>query len=134
MRSALIEGLDRLAESVGGAHRATIECNVIPGTPAVINSDEIAVWLRAAATDVVGTEGVCPLRSPNMGGEDFAVYLQTIPGGFVRLGAQPESWDGSGAHSSGFRFDEAVLPIGARYFARLCAVVAEECSGGGAGS
>ena len=125
VRATLIDGLNRLAESIGNSHRATIECNVIAGTPAVINTEEIAVWLQAAATHVVGAEGVCPLRSPNMGGEDFAVYLQTIPGGFVRLGAQPESWDGSGAHSSGFRFDEAVLPVGARFFARLCEVVAE---------
>jgi amidohydrolase len=124
VRGQLVEGLERLAASVGAAHRAVIETRIIPGTPAVINSAEIAVWLQAAATEVVGSEGVGPLRSPNMGGEDFAFYLQTTPGGFVRLGAQPENWDGSGAHSTGFRFDEAVLPIGSRYFTQLCEVVA----------
>jgi hippurate hydrolase len=132
VRAALIEGLNRLAESVGSAHRATIECNIIQGTPAVINSEEIAAWLQTAAADIVGAEGLCNLRSPNMGGEDFAVYLQSIPGGFVRLGAQPENWNGSGAHSSGFRFDEAVLPIGAQYFAKICEVVAGAGTGAGA--
>jgi hippurate hydrolase len=128
VRDQLIAGLERLAESIGAAHRAEIEVEVIEGTPAVINTEAVAPWLHAAAADIVGPESVIPLRSPNMGGEDFAFFLQASQGGFVRLGAQPEGWDGSGAHSRGFRFDEAVLPIGARFFHRLCQVVAESAA------
>jgi hippurate hydrolase len=51
-----------------------------------------------------------------MGGEDFAYYLERLPGCFVRLGAQVEGREGYPAHSSRFDFDEAVLPVGARYF------------------
>lgn len=125
-RAQLLGALDRLADATGRAHGVEIDCQVLEGgTPPVVNSAEIASLLRRAASDVVGDDGVRRLRSPNLGGEDFSFYLQACRGGFVRLGAQPPEWDGSGAHSGGFRFDEGVLPIGARLFERLCHRAAE---------
>ncbi len=119
MRSRLLEGLERLAAAVGAAHGVGIDCHVESGTPAVVNDAAAAALMRRAAADVVGEAGVLPLRRPNLAGEDFAFYLERTAGGFVRLGAQPRDWDGSGAHSGGFRIDEGVLAIGARYFHRL---------------
>jgi len=123
-REQLIAGLERLAGAVAAAHRVEMRCTTIPGTPPIVNTEETAVPLRLAATEVVGEAGVGRLKRPNLAGEDFAFYLERCTGGFVRLGAQPSDWDGTGAHSGGFRFDEAVLPIGARFFHRLCHVVA----------
>jgi hippurate hydrolase len=51
-----------------------------------------------------------------MGGEDFACYMEKIPGCYVRLGARAPGREGFPAHSSKFEFDEEVLLIGARYF------------------
>jgi len=123
-RAHLLDGLTRLAATVATSHRVAVDCVVIDGTPPVINTPEIAPILRRAATDVAGKD-VVPLRSPNLGGEDFAFYLVACRGGFLRLGAQPTKWNGSGAHSAGFRFDERVLPIGAHLFERLCHRAAE---------
>jgi hippurate hydrolase len=71
---------------------------------------------RRAAAAVVGEENAVPLHTPNMGGEDFAYYMEKIPGCYVRLGARAEGHEGFPAHSSRFDFDEEVLEIGARYF------------------
>ena len=50
-----------------------------------------------------------------MGGEDFAVYLQHIPGAFVSIGSASEF----GLHHPAFNPDEASIEGAARYFALL---------------
>lgn len=54
-----------------------------------------------------------------MGGEDFAHYLQEIPGCYIRLGARPSRDQGFPAHSSRFDFDEAALTVGASWMAAV---------------
>ena len=50
-----------------------------------------------------------------MGGEDFAVYLQQIPGAFVSIGSNSPY----GLHHPAFNPDEALIEPAARYFAQL---------------
>ena len=50
-----------------------------------------------------------------MGGEDFAVYLQQIPGAFVSIGSDSPY----GLHHPAFNPDEGLIDEAARYFARL---------------
>ena len=49
------------------------------------------------------------------GGEDFAVYLQQIPGAFVSIGSNSPY----GLHHPAFNPDEALIEPAARYFAQL---------------
>ena len=50
---------------------------------------------------------------PNLGGEDFACYLQKVPGLFMFLGGgNPERGITAMNHSDRFDMDEAVLPTG----------------------
>jgi metal-dependent amidase/aminoacylase/carboxypeptidase family protein len=50
---------------------------------------------------------------PNLGGEDFASYLQKVPGLFMFLGGgNPERGITAMNHSDRFDMDEAVLPTG----------------------
>jgi amidohydrolase len=50
---------------------------------------------------------------PNLGGEDFACYLERVPGMFMFLGgANPERGITAMNHSDRFDMDEAVLPTG----------------------
>ncbi|MDU1108240.1 MAG: amidohydrolase, partial [Enterobacter sp.] len=51
----------------------------------------------------------------HMGGEDFAVYLQQIPGAFVSIGSNSPY----GLHHPAFNPDEALIEPAARYFAQL---------------
>jgi amidohydrolase len=53
------------------------------------------------------------MESPIMGGEDFAYYLQKVPGTFVFMGgANKKKGVHSKLHSSGFTIDEDTLPLG----------------------
>lgn len=56
-----------------------------------------------------------PSRDLHLGGEDFAVYLQHIPGAFVSIGSASEY----GLHHPAFNPDERLIAPAAHYFARL---------------
>lgn len=116
VRDHLIGALRRVANAVGRLHEAEVTVSFDAGTPVVVNPSAMVAVARRAAGRIVPEEDVVPLHAANMGGEDFAYYLERLPGCFVRLGAQVEGREGYPAHSSRFDFDEAVLPVGARYF------------------
>jgi len=53
------------------------------------------------------------MESPIMGGEDFAYYLQEVPGTFVFMGgANKKKGIHSKLHTTQFNIDEEVLPLG----------------------
>lgn len=116
VRDQIVSSLQRICESIGRLHNARIQVTIEEGTPPVVNPPEMAELARQAASRVVGEQNAVPLHTTNMGGEDFAYYLQKIPGCYVRLGVRGEGREGFPAHSSRFDIDEAALGIGARYF------------------
>ena len=115
VREHVMEALRRVSQATGQLHQAEIVVSFDAGTPVVVNPPAMAEIARRAALRVVSRDHVVPLPTANMGGEDFAYYLEKVPGCFVRLGAQVPGREGYPAHSSRFDFDEAVLPVGARY-------------------
>lgn len=125
VRTALKESLERIAHAIGQLHGAKIEVEWVPGTPPVINSKEMTVLVREAALRVVGGERVQPLRTANMGGEDFSYYLQHVKGGYIRFGSQVPGREGFPAHSSRFDFDENALATGAAWFAQIARLAGE---------
>jgi len=72
---------------------------------------------------------VTELRTANMGGEDFAEYLEVVPGAYIRIGAQVPGRENFPAHSSRFDFDESALPVGAAWLARVARDAAEAMAG-----
>ncbi|MHC5115088.1 MAG: M20 metallopeptidase family protein [Planctomycetota bacterium] len=116
VRNHLIRAVDRMAVAAGHLHGAKVAFEVLRSTPPVSNPSELADIARAAATEVVGADDVCPLEIANMGAEDFGNYMQVVPGCYVRFGSQVAGREGYPAHSSRFDVDEDVLRIGAAYY------------------
>ena len=89
------------------------------GYPALINDPEMSRLVAAACAKGIGKENVEFLR-PSMGGEDFAYYLEKVPGSFFRLGCGNEAKGiVNPFHSSRFDIDEDVLPFGVEMFTRI---------------
>ena len=89
------------------------------GYPALINDPEMSRLVAAACARGIGKENVEFIR-PSMGGEDFAYYLEKVPGSFFRLGCRNEEKGiVNPFHSSRFNIDEDVLPFGVEMFARI---------------
>jgi carboxypeptidase Ss1 len=60
------------------------------------------------------------MESPIMGGEDFAYYLEDVPGTFVFMGgANRKKGIHSKLHSAGFNIDEKTLPLGTAFLYSL---------------
>ena len=119
VRDHLKQSIRRVAESIGQLHQADLEIEILDGTPMVINTPEATALAREAAVEVVGEQHVRTLGRGNMGGEDFAYYVQRVPGSYIRFGARLPDSQGFPAHSSRFDFDEAALPLGAAWLATV---------------
>ncbi len=118
-RRRLHAGLDRMARALGELHRAEIDLEIRPGYPPVVNSPEETEVARRAAVAVVGERGLVPMEHPSMGSEDFAFYLEKIPGCYVRFGARRREDEYIPLHSPVFDINEEVLKVGAAWFARV---------------
>ncbi len=129
VRESLQRAIVRIATAVGQLHGADVTVEIRPGTPPVINPPAMTAIAREAAVDVVGADNVEPLHTANMGGEDFAYYLQEIPGCYIRFGAAVMGKEGFPAHSSRFDIDEDALGVGAAWFARVARLCGERLSG-----
>jgi hippurate hydrolase len=128
VRAHLNAALRRVCEAVAKQHGAKVRIKIVPGTPPVLNHKVMTSIARDAACAVVGAERVESLRAANMGGEDFACYLEQIPGCYIRFGAKPASEDvekPAPAHSSRFDFDERALAVGAAWFAKVARMATE---------
>lgn len=124
-RKRIMESLRRMARGVASLHRANIKVEIEEGYPPVINHPVATRLAREAALKVVGKEGLSRQPHPSLGGEDFAFYLQHVPGCFVRFGAVKEGLENVPAHSPKFDFDERVLPIGAKFLAEVARIALE---------
>jgi amidohydrolase len=117
VRDLVMGRLQALAESLGGAFQVKADYRFLPGVPSTINDEAVAADLHAAAVGVLGPENVTYLR-PKMGGEDFGLFTQQVPGAFMRLGcANAERGITHKGHSPYFDVDERALPIGVEIMA-----------------
>ncbi|WP_257220754.1 MULTISPECIES: M20 aminoacylase family protein [unclassified Pseudomonas] len=74
----------------------------------------------AAARNIVGEQAVDPEVSPMMISEDFGAFIQKVPGNFVFIGNGSQGQEGATPlHNAGYDFNDAILPIGARYFSEV---------------
>lgn len=123
VRARLLHELTQITTSVASAHGVTATVTVDEGTPPIVNPAREAAWARDAATSVLGRGAVVPFGITNMGGEDFAFYMERIPGCFLRFGARHIGEAATAAHSARFDVAEGAIIVGAAVLAE-CARVA----------
>jgi hippurate hydrolase len=116
-RQLLLDEVRRLVESVAAAYGLGARVEVAMGTPPLINPARGAAWARAAATELLGADAVVGLGFLNMGGEDFAYYLERMDGCFLRIGAREPGGEATAAHSPRFAPAEEAIFCGAAVLA-----------------
>lgn len=124
-RALMLRELERIATSVALAHGVDATVSIERGTPPIVNPPEAASWARRAAAAVVGDENVVPLGFLNMGAEDFAHYMEHMPGCFLRIGAREAGGAIIPAHAPTFYPAEESIFVGAAVLAE-CARVASQ--------
>jgi hippurate hydrolase len=128
-RALLTGEVRRISEAIATAYGLTAAVTLRGGTPPIVNPAGTAAWAREAVTRVLGADALVPLGTTNMGGEDFAQYMQTIPGCFMRIGAREPGGRVIAAHSPAYYAAEDALFIGAAVLAESARVASEALAG-----
>ncbi len=101
-RALLREEVERIAVHVGAAHRVEALITHEYGTPPIVNPERPVTWAREAVIQVLGADALAPLGLLNMGGEDFAYYMEKMEGCFLRIGAREAGTENIPAHTPRF--------------------------------
>ena len=124
-RRRLVEEVRHIAQATAALHRLRGEVSIELGPPPLVNPPGPAAWARRAAGAVLGDAAVVPLGFVNMGGEDFAAYLERMPGCFLRIGAREPGGEPIPAHSPRFYAAEESIFVGAAVLAEAARVASE---------
>ena len=116
LRKMMPERIEELARGVAKGMRGDVALDYTFSYPVTVNDEDAAARALSVADDLFGGDSVLELPNPSMGGEDFAYFLEKVPGAFIWLGVGE---DASGLHTSRFAFDEDILPRGAALLAAL---------------
>ena len=88
----------------------------VRGVPPVINDHVSTVLLGHAIESVVGEEGHVS-TTQSLGGEDFAWFLEHVPGAMARLGTRTPGGPTYDLHQGDLRIDEGAVPLAAKVLA-----------------
>jgi hippurate hydrolase len=116
LRKKIPARMEELARGVAQGMRGDVDLDYTFSYPVTVNDEAAADLALGVAEDLFGGESVLELANPSMGGEDFAYFLQRVPGAFIWLGIGE---DAPGLHTPGFAFDEEILPRGSALLAAL---------------
>ncbi len=113
---------ERIHEIVNGicySARAEAEIKIDLGYPVLINDERETEFAESCANELLGTDRV--FRAERlMASEDFAFYLEKVPGTYYRLGIRNEAQGISAdIHNDHFTIDESAMKTGAAMQAYL---------------
>lgn len=105
-----------LVEQIVAPYGVRAEVDYVRGVPPVVNEPRSTRMLGRAVERVVGEDGHVPTLQ-SLGGEDFAWYLESVPGAMGRLGTRTPGGPTYDLHQGDLRVDEAAVGIGAKVLA-----------------
>ena len=115
-----------IIEEIASAMGCQAEIDLLKVTEPVINDPDLARLMAKTALDI-HPEGVIDTDFQTMGGEDFSLMMQNIPGCFMMVGsANPERGLNYGHHHPKFDVDEACLPYAVAIMAQGAMSVLEK--------
>jgi amidohydrolase len=132
LRTFTVEAIDlverrmrKIAEHTAAAFDCEVEVEFVRNYPPLVNHQAETDFCREVMKDVVGEQNVHEFE-PTLGSEDFAFFLEEMPGCYVAIGngegEHRESGHGMGPcmlHNPNYDFNDEILPIGATYWVRL---------------
>lgn len=108
-----------LAEGFCRAHGAEADVGFHQPYPVTANSGPEARFAAAVMAELVGAGKVQDPTPPNMTSEDFGFMLQRKPGAYALIGTAMPEHPAASLHAPTFDFNDAAIPLGVAYWARL---------------
>ena len=110
--------IGEIARGVAATYGAEAEVSYRRGYPPTVNHAAEAMFAADVAEEVCGAEQVMRSVRPSMGAEDFSYMLRARPGAMLWLG-NGHGEDGCFLHNPRYDFNDAAMPVGISFFARL---------------
>jgi amidohydrolase len=107
--------IHEVATGIAAAHRAKAKVTLTTGYPVTENHRDQTDFAERVAQEVAGSSRVDGAMEPSMGSEDFSFMLLERPGAFIFIG----NGDTASVHNAKYDFNDAALPVGMSYWARL---------------
>jgi amidohydrolase len=104
-----------IVEGTARMHGAWARLTYTRNYPVLKNHAAQAAFAVTVARDVFGADKVEANMVPQMAAEDFSFMLNERPGAFVFVG----NGDSAGLHHPAYDFNDAAIPFGASFWARL---------------
>jgi amidohydrolase len=109
----LIRGL---ITQIVAPYRVGADVSYIRGVPPVVNEPASTLLLAAAIEDALGVANHVPVPQ-SLGGEDFAWYLESVPGAMGRLGTRTPGGPTYDLHQGDLVVDDRATAIGSKVLA-----------------
>lgn len=126
LRSHLRNRIAELSRQVAATHRMKARTAFQPGPPALLNTTTVMEIIERVAADIeLDPQTVDPITVS----EDFACYLERVPGAYVLVGAKPAGIDKPFPHHHP-RFDihEDALPVATTLLTHAAVALADPLS------
>jgi len=118
VRAQLRDRIQALATTQAAVFGAHVEIDYQWRYPPIVNDEAMTALARDVARQSFGEASLLPELEPLTAAEDFSFMLEQCPGSFFFIG----NGDGAGGcavHNPHYDFNDAILPIGAAYWAKL---------------
>ena len=112
--ASLRDEMRRVAGSMGALYGADVDIDYGTPLPPVVNTPGEMKTIREVISACCGDEMIRDIPLPSLGGEDFAFYLEELPGAMVRIGSAGGPESRYPLHHDRFDIDEAAMPGAAR--------------------
>jgi hippurate hydrolase len=115
-REALTGKLEQVTQGVCAAHGAQFRIEHLHQIPPLVNDQRWSERMLAIANEYAVSDDIQQLDyMPTMGAEDFAFYLQEVPGCFFFVG----NGDSAYLHNERYDFNDEILPVAGSMFVAL---------------
>lgn len=106
--------IEKIVLNIAKGHGCKAKFTYLKGYPPLANVPAANRYLSKACLDLYGKKAQVSLPHPSMGGEDFAYFLNHVPGAMFLLGTRNPKIDAIyGLHHPKFKADENAIAIGA---------------------
>lgn len=118
-RPFLRQKIAQVAEHIATLHGASANVEFQKGAPPVINAPTLVENVAETLKETLGQHAIYHIPRASMGGEDFAHYLEHVPGALIRVGTASSPETSHPLHDDRFDIDETPLAPTAQLMAQV---------------
>jgi hippurate hydrolase len=119
VRDLLEKRITEIAQAQAAVYGASAEVNYLRRYPVLNNHPRETEFCQQVIRDWLGDDGLDATAEPVSASEDFAFFLERVPGCYVNIGNGVGSEGGCMVHNAGYDFNDRVLSTGASYWVKL---------------